>query len=98
MDLLSVEATTLTSVFVAGTMLTLLVGYLRALRTSQGAVFHLVVSIALVFFAYVARTVYWDVIWLTNQGLSTSVSINVVFDGIAFWGGVHFHSFQPCKR
>ena len=89
MDILSVEVTSLTSFFVAGTMLTLLVGYLRALRTGQGAVFHLVASIVLVFFAYVARTIYWDVFAINLGPLPREM--NLLFDVLATWGGVHGH-------
>lgn len=85
------ELTTFTSLIAAGTMLTLLIGYGRALTSRKGAVFHLVASICLVFLAYVTRTVYWDVVWLREQALTSDVDVNLIFDTLAIWGGVHGH-------
>lgn len=89
------ELTTLTSVVAALTMLTLIIGYGRALLTaSRGPVFHLAASICLVFFAYVARTVYWDILpgpaeFPFKNDMGTS--FNTAFDLVAIWGGIHGH-------
>jgi hypothetical protein len=91
MALSNIELTTITSVFAGVTLLTLVLGYVRALFDRSGAVFHLVASIILVFGSYVMRTVYWDIAWLQNQTISTTVGINVYFDLIVLWGGFHGH-------
>lgn len=76
----------LTALFVAILLTTLLIGYARALVSRQSAISHLVESICLVFFAYTARSVYWD------SGLFIPIEeLNIVFNLIAIWGGVHGH-------
>lgn len=86
------DVTFVTTMLAAGTMATLLVGYARALGTRNGAVFHLVASIILVFGAYIARTLYWD--WIAPSVMVTPYTrddINPWFDAVAVWGGVHGH-------
>lgn len=81
----------ITSILAALTMLTLVVGYLRALTTENGTVFHLAMSICLVFLSYVCRTVYWgDAIPYAPPRLDKG-SVNWIFDVVAIWGGLHGH-------
>lgn len=82
--------TSWTSYLAALTMLTLVVGYARALaQRSRGPVFHLVTSICLVFVTYVARTLYWDVFHSDQR--DAVQHINLIFDFLAIWGGIHGH-------
>lgn len=89
----NIDPSVITSILAGGTLLTLLIGYLRALkfRPRNGAVFHLIVSILLVFGAYVLRSGYWSISWLALKSTSTDVDINVLFDLLVVWGGIHGH-------
>lgn len=86
------DFTTITSVLAACTMLTLVVGYIRALTTEHGTVFHLAMSICLVLVSYVGRTVYWDIFAIHGLHLFNQFEVNPVFDLVAIWGGIHGHA------
>lgn len=91
--MLPIDLSVLTSFLAGGTLVTLLLGYIRALkfRSRHGAVFHLIISILLVFGSYVGRSTYWSISWLALQSTSTDVDVNVLFDLMAVWGGLHGH-------
>jgi hypothetical protein len=91
MALPDITMTMFTSTVAALTMLTLVVGYGRALLSRQGAVFHLVSSICMIYIAYVARTTYWDMLFIRDAGWPTREDINPWFDVLAIWGGIHGH-------
>lgn len=81
------------SLFSTGVMLTLLVGYARALIQSRhDVVFHLVASITLVYVAYTLRTNYWDFPWFDGLKDRYFLRMNFLFNALALWGGIHGHT------
>lgn len=80
------------SFLTAGVMLTLVVGYARALLQSKhDVVFHLVASICLVYVAYTLRTGYWDILVMADVVGERHRYMNLVFNGLTIWGGLHGH-------
>ena len=85
---MGIDFNTVTTLLMVSTMLTLVVGYARALTTHSEVVFHLVASIILVFLSCAARVTYW--IYITPD----AEAYNQLFPWlnlVTIWGGIHGH-------